>query len=446
MNPPIEKLREYVRQCDPREPLNGNDDARYVDLDDAREPLRGSDGSAIDQLRHTILLSTPDRPRCLLFTGYPGSGKTTELRELHRRLEAQTTDPAHVVRIDGLSYFDRYVPPSITDMLRVLAYHLDREAILAEGGDPEKADGYLKRLWRWLESDVAIKSIGFAQYGASVMFEIKDNPTFRQKAEAVLQLRFQEFAREAQDVIAEAISRLRTATGCARVVVLFDSLEQFTALKPEDQSGMEQSVEAVFVNHAAWLRLPCDVVYTFPLWLLFQTTSLSSLYDYAPVVLPMIKVRDRDRQTHAPGVKKMVEMVQKRIDDPASILGPQWDSRVAWMILASGGYPRDLLRMVRDVVQSTRAFPATDAQVERVIEHLAEEYARAALRADLDALVYVAREHGLPPGADALRAVGRLVNNWLVLTYRNGEEWYDVHPLVLRAPSVQRALAETTAG
>jgi hypothetical protein len=94
MNPPIEKLREYVRQCDPREPLNGNDDARYVDLDDAREPLRGSDGSAIDQLRHTILLSTPDRPRCLLFTGYPGSGKTTELRELHRRLEAQTTDPA----------------------------------------------------------------------------------------------------------------------------------------------------------------------------------------------------------------------------------------------------------------------------------------------------------------------------------------------------------------
>ena len=46
--------------------------------------------------------------------------------------------------------------------------------------------------------------------------------------------------------------------------------------------------------------------------------------------------------------------------------------------------------------------------------------------------------HALPQqDAEQVAAFGRLLERWLVLAYRNGDEWYDLHPLVRRAPIVR---------
>lgn len=43
-----------------------------------------------------------------------------------------------------------------------------------------------------------------------------------------------------------------------------------------------------------------------------------------------------------------------------------------------------------------------------------------------------------------LAAFGRLVERLLVLAYRNGEEWYDVHPMVRRDPMLAAKLGRRT--
>ncbi len=440
----LDKLRRHISNCDPDAPLKDRNDTRYVAFDEGHG-VRGDDGSVVEILERTILLSDSSRPTCQLFTGFPGAGKTTELFRLQRALEGTPMEKTRVLFVDAEQYFDRYSPPTISDMLRVLAFHFDNEALRAEDRDPEKSHGYLHRLWQWLQSDVDLKRIGFDAYGQKLMFEIRNNPSFRQRARAALDLRFQEFAREAQNVIDDAIQRIRQALGVERIVLIVDGLEKFTSLNPGDRPAMEASIEAVFVTHAELLRLPCHTIYTFPLWLRFRTGDLGARFDSPPLTLPMVKVRDRAGTDSLPGIDKLAEMIERRILGIEEVFGSDWRTRLLPIIKASGGYPRDLLRMVRETMRRAREFPVDAATVERVIDLLAEEYKMVTLLADLDVIAHIGRTNALPSGAEQVRAASWLFERWLVLTWRNGEEWYDLHPLVRRADLVQSRLARADA-
>ncbi len=446
----LRHLQHFVKQCDPLQPLDPGD-PRYVDLDEG-VPVRGSDGaSCIDEIERTILFSDPMSPVCQLFTGFPGSGKTTELRRLQNRLQQSKLVAMHVVMIDFQEYRTDPTPLSIIETLRVLAYELDRAATRAEGDDPDTKPGYLKRFYDFLKTtNIDLKSMGFAQLGGTLMIEAKGNPTFREKLEQALAPRFQVFAREAQEVMAEAVVRLRKATHTQQIVVIVDALEKVVPLREEDRSLLEASAETVFVEHASWLRLPCHVVYTFPLWLRFRTTQLDGLYDRPAQILPMVKVSERNGDRYAPGHGKLVDLVSRRLlvnqtPQVERIFGKDLEQTLHPLIAASGGYTRDLLRMVREVLWGARVFPVDAKTIQRIIERTAEGYVAAVRSDDADVLAEIARTHDLPRGDDErLAAFGRLLQGYLVLAYRNGKPWYDLHPLVRTAPVVAEALAGKT--
>lgn len=121
----IQDLRRFIRQCDPARPLEV-DDSLYVPLDNVRGGV-----SFVETLCRTITLS--DTESCQLFTGFPGAGKTTELKRLAKRLEDAKDLPIY---IKFEEYIDSYSPIGITDVKRVVAYCMDREATVAEGKDP----------------------------------------------------------------------------------------------------------------------------------------------------------------------------------------------------------------------------------------------------------------------------------------------------------------------
>jgi hypothetical protein len=442
MNLGGEELRQLISASDPNRPLSPGDPL-YVPFDEGT-PVRGTAGrSCIDVLQRLILLQDET---CQLFTGFPGTGKTTELGRLKQRLEASKDAPTHAVYIDFEQWLDRYTPVSITDVLRVVAYVLDREAAIAEGKDPDEDPGYVRRLWDFLsQTDVELQKIGFSAYGASLMLELKNNPTFHQKAEDALRVRFQQFASEARSAMQQAILRLRQApsTQAQRIVVLADGLEKFTPLREEDRGTMEASVEGVFVQHARLLHLPCHVVYTFPLWLRFRVAELGGLYDGSPAVLPMVKIAEPDGRPYGVGIEKLVDLVHRRVRDLARIFGEDLDGTLLPLLHASGGYPRDLLRMVRQLLIDARAFPVRPHDTARVIDELSQQYAFVVRGTNLPLLKQIGTTHALPQeDAEQVAAFGRLLERWLVLAYRDGEEWYDLHPLVRRAPIVRAYLEE----
>lgn len=429
-------LRRFVKQCDPLRPLEAGDPL-YVPLDDVRGTV-----SCVDALFRTVALSETES--CQLFTGFPGTGKTTELKRLARRLSEAKDTPTHTIYVDFEEYVDRYSPISITDVMRVIAYCMDREATIAEGKDPAENPGYLERFFEYISrTDAEVKSLGFGAYGASLMLELKNNVTFRQKAEAALQGRFQQFVREAQDVMAESVIRLRKARGAfaERVVVIADGLEKLTPLREEERGTMESSVETLFLTHRDLLRIPCHAIYTFPLWLRFRTAQLGTSYGREPLILPMVKVHTPDGAAHEAGIAKMVEMVRRRVEDLAPIFGDDPAATLRPIVEASGGYPRDLLRMVRSLLMDNTTFPLRPADAGRVIGELSRAYADTIVGTYLDVLVRVAKTHELPKeNAAELALFGHMFERWLILAYRNGEEWYDLHPLVRRASTVQARL------
>ncbi len=445
-------LRRFIRNCNPDEPLSGEDDARYVRFDEGT-PVRGSESrSCIDALFAVIDESEDGgdssgaASTCQLFSGFSGSGKTTELNRLRQHLEASDV-PTHPIYVDFEQYVDRYVPISIADVLRVLAYALDREATLCEGGDPDRTAGYLDRFWDYVRNtDVELKKIEFGFYGAKLPFELRDNAPFRQRIARALADRFQQFADDAKQAMVEAVIRIKRAKRVRRVVVLADSLEKLTATREEDREAVERSVENLFVQQAHHLRMPCHVVYTFPFWLRFRSAEMGGRFDGEPQILPMVKIAHRDGTASDDGIFRLCELLKKRLDLEA-VFGEDIGETLLPLVRASGGYPRDLLRMTRNLLRAATIFPVQRRAVEQVIDRLAEQYNFVVRGPDLPLLAEIHRTHALPIGdLGSAAAFARLVERYLVLAYRNGREWYAIHPLVWRGIDERmRALSDVKA-
>jgi hypothetical protein len=432
---PLSDLQRLVDRFDPEQPLEARSPF-YIPFDSAPS-VRGS-LSCVEALKRTIVLAGK-KPSCQLFTGFPGTGKTTELLRLAAALHEAPQPAAYAVYIDFEEFIDIYNPPTITDIVRVLAYCLDREATRAEGKDVDATQGYGRRLFGDLaKTSPELKQLGFEAFGASLMLEFKNNPSFRTRAEDAMRSRFQHFVQEARKVMSESIVRIRSAIGSKadRLVVIADGLEKFRPIRDEDRSGMESAVEAIFLSHQDLLRIPCHVVYTFPVWLRFRSTPLGAGYSREPLILPMVKIRGRDGEPSRDGIAKLQAMVRQRLSptDPAQVFGEQPDAALWPLIAASGGYPRDLLRMIRSLLMDYD-LPLRAEHVEQVIKDLKRSYHNTVLGTYTALLAQVARTQSVPNAdSNQLALFSHLFGHFLIFAYHNGEEWFDVHPLIRDAP------------
>ena len=440
----LEELRRFVRHCDPQRPLEA-EATRSTSRSTSRVPSRaGVEPHELQSraLRRFVYLKDES---CQLFTGFPGTGRDRPSSGASARSSPEARDlPTYA----GLHRTSRSTSiaatrrrPTSPTSCRIVAYSPSTARRRSpKGRTPTPEPGYaLRRLFDFLvQTDVTLKKLDFHVVGSTLMLELKNNPSFRQRVEETLSGRFQQFAAEATHTMSEAVVRLRSAPGTTaeRVVVIADGLEKFTPLREEDRDVIEASVESLFVQHARLLRLPFHVIYTFPIWLRFRVAELGSLYDSQPLVLPMVKIAERDGSPYEAGIEKLRELVRKRIDEER-VFGDK-GALLTDLVLASGGYPRDLLRMVREVLVRGETFPVAPAIVGRVIDDLAREYAVVVRGTHVPMLKALAATHKLPQADGAeVAAFGRLMEKWLVLAYRDDDEWYALHPLVRpRAPLV----------
>jgi hypothetical protein len=106
------------------------------------------------------------------------------------------------------------------------------------------------------------------------------------------------------------------------------------------------------------------------------------------------------------------------------------EERLRKVILASGGHLRDLLRIVGEVILRAGALPVDDATVDAAIDQLRWELLPVS---DENArwLARIARTHEASLEDDKhLPVLAHFLDTGLVLCYRDGPEWYDVHPLI----------------
>lgn len=379
-----------------------------------------------------------------LFSGFRGTGKTTELFRLKRDLEQQGY---FVVYADALDYVNPAEPVEISNLLIALAGAFSDRLEAALGANPAK-ETFWTSLQKFLDARIVVKEAGVklelaspgkdafggAKAALDLKFELKSDPNFRDK----LKLAFATWPKEFKDQVnlffAEAIHLIRKVKGKdTPVVFIFDQLEQMRGTL-ESEEDVIRSVERIFSVNIDLLKIDyVHTIYTVPPWLKFRVAPQVTIR-----VLPTVHLwrNEAARPPDGPCRAAYRKLVERRLEpDGLRRLFGTDDDPVDRLIEMSGGQFRDMLRLLRETVlrsMSLPALPAPETMVTQAINAVRSDFLPIA-QDDAKWLDAIGRNRvtALPttePGH--VMRLARFLDTHSVLYFKNGDEWYDVHPLI----------------
>lgn len=137
-------------------------------------------------------------------------------------------------------------------------------------------------------------------------------------------------------------------------------------------------------------------------------------------------------------------LIERRIPPAllADLFGaPNVDLRLRQVIAWSGGYPRDIIRMLRSFLDESLDGPINEGTLRRVLQRQSETIRQTVPDYAFPWLAEVALGKRLPlANEDQRQVTGRMLQNNLVMRYQNDEGWFDLHPAVASMPEIQRAV------
>jgi hypothetical protein len=377
----------------------------YAPLDELRGPARHPPG---EQLLSMILSADPLIPTAQLLIGPSGSGKSTELWRLKRRLELAPDEVATVLRVELESWLEPSVPVAGVEIQRVLVEALEQ----LSGLEQPFFAGWMRRL---LRQHALLREEDWSDYRV----KLRDDLRLRQLLASVCDRKEVEFQAAVRTGMEEAIRRLRES-GAGRVVVLLDGLDHVRPRKEEDRGKLESSVEKLLTEQAFRLHLPCHVVVTAPAWLGDRLELLMRSWSSGVVILPVPMLG----MPPDPTVLRVLDgLVAARLDR-SRIFGEDRSQTLLPLLLASGGHPRDLLKLVRGCIERAgrrppAVLPVAPTMVHASMDSLKAEYRLFARRSGLEGLDRQIRD----------RRFFRAVDVGMILWHARGQSHFAPHPL-----------------
>lgn len=378
-----------------------------------------------------------------LFSGFRGTGKSTELRRLKRLLEREGFK---VVLCDMKHYLNFSTPVDVSDFL------ISAAGALSDGlaADPDLCGEQLAHRGYWVRAvefmqrtkievgNLQVKTnVGDASENLKV--GLRQDPSFRQVLQEKMKGHLGKLTDDVRQFMADCVNALHQRHGDdTEIVVLFDSIEQLRGNSIND-AEVFSSVETLFAGHPDKLRFQgMHVVYTVPPWLKIRSPGVVNHYD-GGYLLPCVKIRDRAGQPFEPGLRALRKIVEQR-GDWTRLFSSEED--LVHVLLQTGGYLRDLFRALQNMLMA--AADGGGGQIDRAaiddeLASIRNDYLPISL-ADARWLADVANTHEAElPDRDRVPGLARYFESHLLLCYRNGEEWYDLHPLLQQ--TVQRLAA-----
>ncbi len=372
-------------------------------------------------------------------SGFRGAGKTTELFRLKKQLE----EAGHFVAYaNALNYLLPTEPVEISDFLLVLAGSFS-DAIDSTLKIDLAAESFWTRfvhyLWKTeikLEGLEVEAKVPQTDVGLNFKTSLKEVESFRQQLRKRLGARLGDVRREVKNFFEFGLQKIRQSGQSSRnVVFLFDQLEQL-----RDPVGTEgrvaDSVTSLMANHRADLKIPLfHMVFTVPPWLKFKLPQMSDIR-----MLYNVKLwkNDEKRTRVSEGWKTMQRVVKRRFTaagmeryfgKPTKSGGYSLADK---LIAASGGHFRDLILLLKETVLRADSLPITHEIADAAINNLRTSYRPSNLvDAQLLHQIGIQRDCMLADlTPESLQRVTFFLDTHCALMFRNGEEWYDVHPLI----------------
>ncbi|HEY0641358.1 MAG TPA: hypothetical protein VGD67_27330 [Pseudonocardiaceae bacterium] len=401
----------------------------YVHLEELPGDVLGQD--PVPMLARRVRRSTAGS--AFYLTGLRGSGKSSHLMRFKQDMER---DGYAVLMLDAEDYLNLRRPLDVSELLFFLVGAISDEAV---GRDwIEKSDGVDSYGWRrlreWMSrtrvfpsAEVGVKA-PIVEAKVGLRTELRNNPGFIAQLRDFLDTGA--LVDQAHAIIAEMVEQMRkrwTAENRGEwlgLVLIVDSLDHNRA----DDAGTFQDVRRALVTlfdvDRAKLELPnCRTVFTLP--------SLVPISDAGVVrKVTNVKVADPEGEPHQPGIDALRAVLAKRVPDGKLDRILADDAAVAKVVRASGGNLRMLLQLAMEVITQAETLPVDDETIDSAIREMRNSLLPLA-EDERQRLRKVATTHNLPLDTpECWEPVAELLNRRLVLGYRNGDFWFDVHPLL----------------
>ncbi len=417
-------------------------DAKYV------PNLHGAGNEDVIAALQEDILTQPEEGTALFyFSGQRGTGKSTELRRLEELLSGERVQ---VVRFDSLDYISETEPISQETLALLVAAGL-ADWTATHFKEDFKQSKVWERFSAWLKTDVKITEVSYG----GVKAVLKD-----QHASVANKLAGLSEGADSLKAIAafsaEIVEYLRTATHRPRVVVIVDSLERLRGVGADQALAFTRVVQC-FAGNFQRLHVPgAAVVYSVPpyLALLEDVANFVRLHTLASVRVfepPQVAAR----QPRIAGLEAMRSLIHRRHARAKELFTDDALDRLA---LASGGDLRHyMLRLVSDAAYGATfaldrlPLKADDAITNTVIGKSRVEVEQLTRLNEWPLLKSITQTHlAMAEDMDkSLHTLARLFQTRVILNYRNGQEWFDIHPLLWQAidaytpPGEQRGAASS---
>ena len=365
-----------------------------------------------------------------LFTGQRGTGKSTELKRLKKQLEDLG---AVVFYADLFEYLLLSKEVEISDFLVSVAGALSDQIQIRYSASPGDRS-YWDRFTAFLQTKVNVTEIGGSLAGVEIKAALKSDPDFKKRVQEASRGHVATLVKDAHQFFVDAVSFVRDRAGQAdlKVVLLVDSVERIRGVGPEAMPVYE-SVRNLFFGHAEHLRVPMlHIVYTIPPYLSVLAPGAGTLMGGA-VARRLVSThifQDRSRTQDPAGLAVMRDVIARRYPAWATLFKSEALDQLA---LSSGGDLREFFRLIRLCLTAVR--DDADLPLGLAAAKVGENVARSEmLPIPADNLgwlqrITISHDTCLEKDTD-LPTLAHFLDNRLVLTYRNGSDWYDVHPLL----------------
>jgi hypothetical protein len=438
------ELRPKIKKClnalDSRRPIvfgshplisDGENECLYV------KGLHGGDKDLIRTLADRV--DYDEGGGTYLFSGNRGTGKTTELMRLAENLRGRGCE---VLYVDMAEYLNLTVAVEITDFLISVLGGFSEKIEQRFGSNPG-GTGFFERIADLLKTRVNIEGLdleaGLGDIKTVLKMSLLQDPTFKQKLQEGTRGHVARLVQEARSFAEQAVALIRANTAPdKKVVLIVDSFERLRGVgDSRDIAEVFKSVETLFSGHSDKLRFPpLHMICTIPPYLSALAGSVASLYSGGQIyMLPSVHVYECRPQDGAMpvlseiGLKAMVDIVDKRFPEWVAFFTREQLIRLAGN---SGGDLRDFFRMIGLCITESpyqESLPLPDKVIASAESALRNDMPLAL--DDKEWLSKIQRSHERELGSqDRLPIFARLTEGKYILNYRNGDDWFDVHPLL----------------
>ncbi len=393
----------------------------------------------IDALRGAIDFSAGEG--AYLFSGMRGAGKTTELQRMQSQLHA--AGDFFVLYTDARDHFSLVSRQEIGGFLLTLCAAVT-EAIAAhpELGKNFADKGIWQRFVDTLLREVDLKELSAelswnlsSEIGAKIAAKaaLKQSTSLTDRLRERLRARAESLARLAEEFFSEVAGYIKKISGRPRVLLIVDSLEHIRGSSRKESQDVYESLATLFSSHTSELQpRSLSIVYSIPPYLAAISQGFAAFYAGGrifPLAMVHVVNRTRDRSPNGEGVTLMLEVIRRRFG--------RWDEffdepGLRQLALKSGGDLRDFFRLIKACLTTSeqQMLPYPQSVLAYAEATLREDF-RYLSNQDLDWLVKVTATNQIElPSIDHLPQLATLLDGKAMLNYRNGDDWYDAHPLL----------------